>query len=121
MTQIQTPQECLVKALECEEIGANLNASGGGDALLEAAVMWRRLATGELRPRTGPDAAGAVSTREELLAIGKRSSEILRQRADQDRKLLATIDDARAKNALLEIVAELERRAEALSNEVPEP
>ncbi len=117
MIQILSPEECLAKALECEEIAAKLSASGGGDAMLEAAVMWRRLGAGELNPRTDSD---SVSTQEELAAIDERSTEILRQRADQYSKLATAIDDAQTKNALLEIVAQLELRAEALSDEISE-
>jgi hypothetical protein len=121
MIQMLTPEACLAKALECEQIAAKLSASGGGDAMLEAAVMWQRLETGEMTPRKDSDAAGSVSTQEELAAVDERSSEILRQRADQYSKLATALDDARAKNALVELAAELELRAEALSDEVPEP
>ena len=52
MVQMMTREECLAKARECEELSARLSFDNGSEALLEAATLWRRLATGELRPRT---------------------------------------------------------------------
>ena len=43
--------------------------------------------------------------------------EILRQRAEQFRKLADTVDDHRAKQAAIELADELEERADAISKE----
>ena len=61
-----TAKECLAKALECEELAGRLPAGSGADGMIEAAAIWRRLATGELRPRTKLVADGSSGIGEDV-------------------------------------------------------
>ena len=54
-------EECLQRAEECEGLVGKLPASQA-DAMIEAAAIWRRLATDEFMPRTKFEGEGSPST-----------------------------------------------------------
>ena len=70
-----TREDCLARAMDCEELAAGARSYGGGDAMMQAAAMWRRLA------ERAPSFKRARSFQATLLGSGiVRSDEPLPQR-----------------------------------------
>ena len=69
-----SPEECLRRAQECEEIAARLGPSAGRP-MIEAAAIWRRLATDEFKPRTDSDPAGSTSVQAGVATDDERADQ----------------------------------------------
>jgi hypothetical protein len=109
-----TPEECRVRARECEEFAATALSLGHGTQCLK----WPLCGAGPLRAMIVwyPNRWSTVHLSRSMNWHPKmdQSPEQLRRRAEAFRKLAIMILDSRTLRALEELAAELEARARAI-------